>query len=184
MRAVPRPSPPTPSPVSPEPGGCVLARDGNNVKLKYYFPVKALGKLLLEERVEREVVVEGGGSLAWTAGTPDPWGTKVPWPCAWSWGRRGGGGGEVPSPLALSPQGGELGHPPPSPRPAAMAEPGPHSPQAPLPSLPCSITPQHKQSNFYLKKEKQNQTKPGQGEMKTHKEKIQHSHRKCKLHLY
>lgn len=55
------------------------ARDGH-VKHKY-FPANVSGKLLLEMRVE-------GGR-----GTPDPWGTKVPWPCAWS---RGRGQGHAP----------------------------------------------------------------------------------------
>lgn len=50
-----------------------FTRDGH-VKHKY-FPANVSGKVV------REMRVEGG------RGTPDPWGTKVPWPCAWSRGR-------------------------------------------------------------------------------------------------
>lgn len=76
--------------------GGVLTRD-DHVKQKY-SPANVPGKALA-----------GGEGSAQPAKTPDPWGTKVPWPRAWSRGQ-----GEAPAalPAPVGPHG-EQGHPPP-----------------------------------------------------------------------
>lgn len=72
-------------------------------------------------------------------------------------------------------------HPPPTPTPDQHSLQSQGLTSGTPPSLHCSypynITPQHKQSNFYLK------NKLG-GQKQNQSTKIQHSHRKCKLPLY